>query len=154
MGTREQSRRLPPNKGCFSRDLMTEGVAKWGCGVAVPGTIPILEGGREQDMAGTWRTPKNLERGGEGERKESESILYLEWRHNWSQTTIRPCRPGCRAWTLLLDSGEPWEGFRARSHMARLCLGKSNHRKANSVLRQRTWAETSTERKSRWLRYG
>lgn len=114
-----------------------EGVAKWGCGwlFLASGIIPNLEGGREQDMAGTWRNPKNLERGGKGERKKSESIYYSEWRHDWSQTTTRPCRPGCRVWALFLDSGEPWEGFRARSHMARLRLGKSNHRKENSIFK-------------------
>lgn len=106
-------------------------------------------------MAGTQKNPKDLG-GGEGERRESGSISYREWRHNWSQTTTRPCRPGCWVWTLLLDAGEPREssraGFRARSHMARSCLGKSNHRKANSILRQRTGAETSHKRRSRWLR--
>lgn len=73
MGTGELSRSLPNDKGCSSQDLKTEGLAKQGCGMAVPGQwysmIPNPEGAREQDMAGTWRNPKKLKRGEERVRK-------------------------------------------------------------------------------------
>lgn len=99
LGSGELSRRLPNNKGCSSRDLKTEGVATWGCGDAVPGQwysmIPNLEGGREQDMAGTWRNPKNLERGGEGERVRKHLLLGMETQLEPNHRKALPARlPG------------------------------------------------------------
>lgn len=57
--------------------------------------IPNLEGGREQDMTGTWRNPKNLERGGEGERVRKHLLLGMETQLEPNHRKALPARlPG------------------------------------------------------------